>query len=91
MWDSVNKIVRKLYALPFLPEEHIPVTFNALKETVTSDRQQEFINYIERTWKNADIWKLYTAWQKFKDQRRRGIAPLHQQNIFQSPAYRSRF
>ncbi|XP_061184450.1 uncharacterized protein LOC133192458 [Saccostrea echinata] len=54
--DGVFKFVRKLLALPFLPEEQIPVAFNTLKETVTSDRLIQLTNYKERTWINGDIW-----------------------------------
>lgn len=54
--DYVYRFVRKLFALPFLPEEQIPVGFNALKRTVTSDRVRELTNYIERTWINGAIW-----------------------------------
>ncbi|KAJ8309738.1 hypothetical protein KUTeg_011603 [Tegillarca granosa] len=53
---GVFKFVRKLLALPFLPEEQIPVAFNTLKETVTSERLIQLTNYIERTWINVDIW-----------------------------------
>ncbi|XP_061184528.1 uncharacterized protein LOC133192550 [Saccostrea echinata] len=52
----VYSSVRKLLALPFLPEEQIPVAFNTLKETVTSDRLIQLTNYKERTWINGDIW-----------------------------------
>ncbi|XP_062571222.1 uncharacterized protein LOC134233255 [Saccostrea cucullata] len=48
--------MRKLLALPFLPEEQIPVAFNTLKETVTCERLIQLNSYIERTWSNGDIW-----------------------------------
>lgn len=47
--NCVFKFVRKLFASPFLPEEQIPVTFDVLKRTVTSDGVRELTNYIERT------------------------------------------
>lgn len=52
--------MRKLFASPFLPEEQIPVTFDVLKRTVTSDGVRELTNYIERTWINGTIRTLST-------------------------------
>lgn len=64
VWDSVYNFIRKLFALPFLPEEQIPVTFNALKKTSpATDNKSSSTTWIQRTWMSADIGKLYTAWQ----------------------------
>lgn len=54
--DSTHKFIRKLLALPFLPEEQIPPTFFALKETATTQRLSQLCNYIERTWISGDTW-----------------------------------
>lgn len=77
--DCVDRFVKKLFALPFLPEEQIPVTFDALKRTVTSDRVRELTNYIERTWINGTINMECILHGCEDKQWRRGMAPPHQQ------------
>ncbi|KAJ8313479.1 hypothetical protein KUTeg_008969 [Tegillarca granosa] len=54
--DGVFKFVRKLLALPFLPEEQIPVAFNTLKETVTSEQLIQLTNGDIRT---PSSWTVY--------------------------------
>lgn len=57
--DCVYRFVKKLFALPFLLEEQIPVTFDALKRTVTSDRVRELTSYIEKTIWTPSTWGVY--------------------------------
>jgi hypothetical protein len=58
--DSVFKFVRKLLALPFLPEEQIPTTFYALKEAVTTPKLLQLTDYIERAWITNETWNRST-------------------------------
>ena len=56
--------LRKVMALPFLPEEQIPVAFLALKEEVTTERLHNFMAYVEKTWIShstfsPDTWSVY--------------------------------
>jgi hypothetical protein len=43
--DSVYKFPRKVFALPFLPSDHIPPAFEKLKEKSTDEKTQEIMQY----------------------------------------------
>ena len=59
--DTVYTYLRHMMALPFLPSEHIPDTFNRLKEKATNqDNQaiQDVLNYVYRTWINNNVFSV---------------------------------
>lgn len=44
--------------LPLLPAEDIPTTFEKLKEKVTDERLDQFMNYVSDTWLHSNIWPV---------------------------------
>jgi len=62
--DDVYKFLRQVFALPFLPADHIPVAFNTLKEKATTQQLQSVMNYIQGTWFDSTVWPV-TAWSVF--------------------------
>lgn len=59
--DAVYTYLRQVMALPFLPPEHIPDTFNRLQEKATNqDNQaiQDVLHYVYRTWINNNIFNI---------------------------------
>lgn len=64
--DSACKLIRKVLALPFLPAEQITETFNALKETVNTEKLTKLMDYIRDTWISGDIWNptMWTVYRK---------------------------
>jgi hypothetical protein len=38
-----------VFALPFLPADHMPIAFNTLKEKATTQQLQSVMNYIQGT------------------------------------------
>ncbi|XP_052062392.1 uncharacterized protein LOC127702292 [Mytilus californianus] len=62
--DSVYKFVRKLMALPFLPAEHIPTTFEDIAIKAKSARTKELATYVKNTWLSSTVW-LVPSWSIF--------------------------
>ena len=56
--DAVYTYLRRVMALPFLPPEHIPDTFNRLKEKATNQDIQDVLNYVYRTWINNNVFNV---------------------------------
>ena len=52
-----HRFIRKVLALPFLPEEQITETFNTLKDTVDTEKITKLMEYINNTWINGSTWK----------------------------------
>jgi hypothetical protein len=50
-----QKFVRKLFALPCLPAEHIPAAFDQLARE-PSEAVAPLLNYIRDTWIEGDLW-----------------------------------
>ena len=42
---TVYKFLRKVFALPFLPADHIPPAFEKLKKKSTDEKTQENMKY----------------------------------------------
>ena len=53
-----------MFALPFLPADHIPVAFSTLKEKATTQQLQSVMDYIQGTWLNSTVWPV-TSWSVF--------------------------
>ena len=62
--DEVYKFVRKLFALPFLPAEHILPTFQKLREKATGDQIEALMDYVDETWLNSSVWAVQ-SWCMF--------------------------
>lgn len=62
--DDVYKFLRQVFALPFLPADHIPVAFNTLKEKATTQQLQSVMNYIQGTWFDTTVCPV-TAFSVF--------------------------
>ena len=58
--------LRKLMSLPYLPPEHIPATFDSLKDVPVPEPVQRIVDYIERTWVNGGIWRPEN-WSVFRE------------------------
>ena len=54
---SVYSLIRKLFALPFLPHSVITVAFQAIKEDANQDdaNLKRLLVYFERTWLKSSI------------------------------------
>ncbi|KAL5011914.1 hypothetical protein ScPMuIL_010465 [Solemya velum] len=62
--DSVYKFLRKVFALPLLPAEHILPTFTKLEEKATNDRIKDVMTYIKETWITSTVWTI-PSWSVF--------------------------
>ena len=54
--DDVNKFVRKLMALPLIPEEHVVPSFEAMTTGVLEGPMQRLVDYIDQTWIRSRTW-----------------------------------
>lgn len=53
------RLIRKILALPFLPQEHIGPAFANLKEQASADEgMQQLCEYVESNWMNSKKWKV---------------------------------
>ena len=59
-----NRYCRRLIALPFLPEEHIPTMFQELARDASTSQLQMLVHYIQRTWIDSDVWNP-ASWSVF--------------------------
>ena len=56
--DDVYKFIRKVFALPFLPAEHIEPTFRNLREKADGEQVTAFMRYVEDTWLSSTVWEI---------------------------------
>ena len=56
--DDVNKFVRKLMALPLIPEEHVVPSFEAMTTGVLEGPMQRLVDYIDQTWIRSRTWPV---------------------------------
>ena len=61
---SVCNNLRKLYALPFLPNYHIRDAFTKLEDKASNDALRFLCDYIRKTWIDNTIWTP-EAWPVF--------------------------
>ncbi|XP_078372705.1 uncharacterized protein LOC144656350 [Oculina patagonica] len=59
------KYVRKLMALPFLPEDKIGEMFQHLKDNAPSRKVKKLLKYVEETWITGTMWPP-SSWSVFK-------------------------
>ena len=52
---AINEYIKLLFALPFIPPEHIIPSFTEIAARATSDIQR-LIGYINRTWISNTMW-----------------------------------
>jgi len=62
--DGTYRLIRKLLALPFLPDNEIPAAFSQLRGTATTDALKKLVRYIKSTWTESSIfppkaWSVY--------------------------------
>ena len=50
------KYIRKLMALPFLPEADIPPMFQSLRDSATTATLRELVKYVADTWVTSTMW-----------------------------------
>ncbi|KAK4310746.1 hypothetical protein Pmani_017732 [Petrolisthes manimaculis] len=62
--EATFKYLRKLMALPFLPEGEITLMFERLASQATTTQVRTVIEYISRTWINGSVWPPST-WSIF--------------------------
>ena len=62
--DEVYKFVRKLFALPFLPTEHVVPTFRSLQEQASGRQLSALTDYIEETWISSSVWEV-SSWSVY--------------------------
>jgi len=51
----VHEYIKLLFALPYIPEEHIKPAFNRIKAGATA-QLQPLVDYIEKTWLSSHPW-----------------------------------
>ena len=56
--DDVYKFIRKVFALPFLPAEHIEPTFRNLREKADGEQVTALMRYVEDTWLSSTVWEI---------------------------------
>ena len=54
--DGTYKLLRKLMALCYLPEQHIPAIFRRLATQATTDPIKQLFSYFEKNWLQSSIW-----------------------------------
>ncbi|XP_065928228.1 uncharacterized protein [Magallana gigas] len=62
--DDINKCIRKLMALPLIPEEHIKPSFEKISASVQDGPLKDVINYVEQTWITSRTWPI-SSWCTF--------------------------
>lgn len=56
--DDINKCIRKLMALPLIPEEHIKPSFEKISASVQDGPLKDVINYVQQTWITSRTWPI---------------------------------
>jgi hypothetical protein len=56
--------MRKLLALPLLPQEHIEGAFRLLRTQNEDDRLSQLYDYIHQTWMSSTVWAV-SEWSVF--------------------------
>ncbi|XP_065939470.1 uncharacterized protein [Magallana gigas] len=62
--DDINKCIRKLMALPLIPEEHIKPSFEKISASVQDGPLKDVINYVQPTWITSRTWPI-SSWCTF--------------------------
>ncbi len=62
--DGVYNYMRKIFALPFLPSEHIQDAFTKLADKASNDALRSLCDYIRTTWINNTVWPT-ESWSVF--------------------------
>ncbi|KAK3108588.1 hypothetical protein FSP39_011475 [Pinctada imbricata] len=62
--DDVYNLLKKVFALPFLPAEHIADTFTKLQRKAQTDNLQRVMDYVDSTWITNEMWPV-DAWSIF--------------------------
>lgn len=59
---KINKYLQMIFALPYLPTEHIKEGFQSIlrrvEKHVDGGELEEFLGYVENTWLNNSVWGL---------------------------------
>ena len=56
--------MRKIFALPLLPAEHIQSTFQRLREKANGDQMTALMRYVDEIWLNSSVWDV-SSWCMF--------------------------
>ncbi|KAJ8321492.1 hypothetical protein KUTeg_000956 [Tegillarca granosa] len=62
--DDIHKFIRKLFALPLLPAEHIPDAFEELSSGSHPTQIVELLNNIHDNWMTSSVWTV-SSWSVF--------------------------
>ena len=64
--DNVYQLLRKVFALPFLPADDIPEAFQEVRRKVDDEAEAlvSFMDYVNDMWINSDIWSV-ECWSVF--------------------------
>ena len=62
--DDVYKFLRKVFALPFLPADHILDTFTLLQQKAVGEQLQSVMQYVNDTWMQSTVWPI-SSWSVF--------------------------
>ena len=63
---STYQLIKMLFDLPLLPANQIQPAFNLLRETTTTDRLQQLMSYIDKTWMTSTVWTIDT-WSMYRE------------------------
>ena len=64
--NGTFKFLRRVMALPFLPHGQIAHVFNQLLPEATTAPLQEFMEYVQDTWINSNVWPP-SCWSVYKE------------------------
>ena len=64
--NGTFKFLRKAMALPFLPHDEIVHVFHQLQIEATTAPLEEFMEYVENTWINSNVWPP-SCWSVYKE------------------------
>ena len=56
--DGIHQCVKMLMALPYLPHQEIPASFQRLKLQATNPVLYELVDYVDNQWINTNITVL---------------------------------
>ncbi|XP_041372005.1 uncharacterized protein LOC121385401 [Gigantopelta aegis] len=62
--DGTCKFIKKIFALPFLPAEHVEAAFDGLRRATQVPGLVTLLDYVDRTWMRSSVWSV-DAWSVF--------------------------
>ncbi|XP_041362011.1 uncharacterized protein LOC121377981 [Gigantopelta aegis] len=62
--NGTCKFIKKVFALPFLPSEHMEAAFDGLRRGTQVQGLVTLMDYVDRTWMRSSVWSV-NAWSVF--------------------------